>query len=125
MATSRVKLLVVGTPPVVAHGPPDSALLLSSSCRYGSTKKKLGIVDVEVAIGRLLRMGSTDEGRVAYVSKLPEAERDPFDAFCRERVARHDEALSMTRVTVSTFAFRRYECPHTMSTIVALQSLQS
>jgi hypothetical protein len=30
------------------------------------------------------------------VSGLPEAEREPFDAFCRERVARHDDALSVT-----------------------------
>ena len=64
--------------------------------RHASTKRKLGIMDVEVAIGRLLRMGFTDEGRATYVSDLSEAEREPFDAFCRERVARHDDALSAT-----------------------------
>jgi len=75
---------------------PDEFVAFSVGLLFLSTKKKSGLVEVETAIGRLLRMGFTDGERARYTAELAGAEAASFTEFCDKRVSRHGPTLKTT-----------------------------
>lgn len=75
---------------------PDSFVEFAVGLLFITTKKRSGLVEVESAIGQLLRMGSTDGERARYTSQLSESEATAFEDFCTQRVSRHENALKAT-----------------------------